>query len=41
MIKVYQCKYCGRKIQSPYGVPLKTRCVRRKPTGLHVWVRIK
>ena len=41
MIKVYQCKYCGTKTQCPYGVPLKTRYRKRKPTGLDVWVRIK
>lgn len=41
LLKMYQCKYCGVRISKSLGVPLKTKCPKRKPAGLHVWVRIK
>lgn len=40
-IKKYVCKYCGaeRRVSST-TIPLKTKCPKRKPSGLHVWVRV-
>lgn len=37
---VYMCKYCGHKRTQRY-IPLRTKCLARKPNGLHVWVKIK
>lgn len=39
--KWYQCKYCGQRRRVLAScVPLKTKCPKRKPNGLHVWVRV-
>lgn len=37
----YMCKYCGNTVVKTAGrIPLKTKCKARKPSGLHVWVKV-